>query len=88
MFWAAGCLSVSGEARFGAFLWYSQYAMPTTYAVAAIGIGDALFGEWPRAIYWTAALVIANGLAFYTAAKMVILIRKRREQPRAPRVSQ
>ena len=71
--WAVGCLSFNGEARFAAFSIYGLYAVPTFYVVSLVGLGDVLFVDWPDAIYWTAALVITNGVAIYALAKIVAL---------------
>jgi hypothetical protein len=80
--WAGVCLSFDGDARFPAFVVYGLYAFPTIFIVSIMGFGDALFGIWPTAIYWTAALVVVNGFAIYALAKIGVLGWRRSSKPR------
>ena len=66
---AGYCLSFSGEERFTAFASYGIYATPTSYIISWAGLGEAMFSDWPAAIYWTMALVVVNGLAIYGLSK-------------------
>lgn len=82
--WAIGCLHYDGD-KYSAFAIYVRFANPTAYLIFAIGIGDLLFVEWPTSIYWTAVLIIVNGVALYAATKMVYLLwrRSRKTHPGA-----
>jgi len=74
---AGYCLSLSGEVRFEAFSVFARYAYPTLFAVFYTHAGDALFGDWPAAIYWTMAATLVNGAIIYVVAKSVLRLFRR-----------
>ena len=70
---ACVCLTIDGEARFGAFSLLGLYASPAFFVISIFGLGEGLFAEWPTAIFWMVSLIFVNGLSIYALAKLATI---------------
>ena len=67
---ACVCLTIDGEARFGALSILGRYASPAFFVLSISGLGEELFADWPTAIFWTTSLVLVNGFSIYVLTKL------------------